>query len=159
MTNTNQNYRTIPLTRGLVALVDEADYGALSAFKWYAIEGYAGRKLPHPTQPGKQITILMHRQIMGCSYGDGVQVDHRDTNRLNCRRANLRCSTQAQNTRNRGADRDNRSGGLKGVTWCKRQLKFIARIGFERKYVYLGAFDSPRGSARCVLSSCNPITR
>jgi hypothetical protein len=36
-TPSEQSYRTIPLTQGQFALVDEADYESLAVFKWHAI--------------------------------------------------------------------------------------------------------------------------
>jgi len=61
------SYREIPLTRGLLSLVDAEDYEWLSQFSWRAVASgkdfYARRALP--IQDGRRPGIDMHREIMG----------------------------------------------------------------------------------------------
>ena len=59
--------RLIPLTDGLYAYVDAADYEWLSGYTWWSASGYAAR-----TENGK--TIFMHREIM--RPPPGMIVDH-----------------------------------------------------------------------------------
>ena len=57
--------RTIQLTQGYVALVDEADFPALSLWRWKVLKAgtkrYASRSRKHPGR--RYSTILMHREI------------------------------------------------------------------------------------------------
>ena len=84
----------------------------------------------------------MHRYLLGLEYGDPRKGDHKDTDRRNNRRGNLRICTVAQNVRNSGLRRDNTSG-LKGVSWVNKYQKWIARIANQGQKIHLGYFDDP----------------
>lgn len=127
--------REIPLTKGYVALVDDEDHAYLSQFKWTAKVNrrtgiaYAERSDGMP----------LHRQIMGLPRrGGDLVVDHRDRNTLDCRKANLRVCSHAENCRNVRARRGN---GLKGIK-PRRGRTFEARICFNYKRIYLGLFKT-----------------
>lgn len=100
--------KTIPLTRGKYALVDDGDFEYLNQWKWHAqfIKGiwYACRGVRQPKIaigiPGKVVRILMHRVITGAT-GRWEIVDHIDHDGLNNQRHNLRIVTNSQNLRNR----------------------------------------------------------
>ena len=91
--------KLIPLTQGLFALVDDADYIIQDQFKWYAHkEGntyYARRQV---TIEGKHKMLRLHRVIMNTP--DGKEVDHIDHNGLNCLRINMRNCSRKENGRN-----------------------------------------------------------
>jgi len=137
--------RTIPLTKGKVAIVDDADYERINQWKWCASWRrkrnvfYAVR---HEKVNGRQITILMHREVMGLGPGRKIQVDHIDPpSTLDNRRSNLRLATNSQNMLNRGRQGNNKSG-YKGVFFCPRYGKWQATIYLNRKIHYLGRFYS-----------------
>jgi hypothetical protein len=131
--------KRIPLTQGKFALVDDEDYEALACFKWYLQnDGYAARN--EKQEDGTRRTVLMHRVIAGAKPGDGMHVDHRDVDKLNNRRGNLRSCLRAENLKNYPRRADNTSG-FKGVT--RRGGKWLARIGFEGHYMRLGIFETP----------------
>lgn len=135
----------IPLSQGKFALVNEDDYGILKRFKWTLsiLNGrpYATRMMP-TSEAGKLVkkTILMHREIM--KPPQGMEVDHRDGNGLNNQRSNLRICTHAENVRNRGKQKNNKSG-YKGVKFEKRGNKYVAQIKYSNVVYYLGTFSSP----------------
>jgi hypothetical protein len=136
--------KEIRLTKGFVALVDDEDYDALSQYTWLlSPKGYARRRLVD-RRSGKTTHTLMHRHILGLSNGDGNATDHIDGNRLNNQRINLRVCTQAENNRNRRVNGSS-STGFKGVFRRARATRdrFVARIKFNRKNIYLGTFDTP----------------
>jgi len=88
--------KKIPLTHGLFALVDDADYEWVAKCKWHATEkdprrAYARRCLNNKGS-------FMHRELTGARRG--LEVDHIDRNRLNNQRANLRVCNRAENARN-----------------------------------------------------------
>jgi hypothetical protein len=133
--------KTIQLTRGKVALVDDEDHEYLSQWKWYALKTknafYAVRAVRTPTG---QKAVLMHRAILRCPQGK--ETDHIDHDGLNNQRSNLRICTKAENMHNRrpqgGASR------FKGVVWSKVGHKWAARI----KHTYLGLFTDEVDAAR-----------
>ncbi len=103
--------KEIPLTQGLVAIVDDADYEYLSQFKWCARK--AGNTYYAVRQENKRF-ICMHIQIIG--RRPGLEIDHIDGNGLNNRRSNLRFVTLRQNQQNRLYRRYSK---YHGVSWDK----------------------------------------
>src|ERR1044071_1696611 len=93
--------KLIPLTQSKFALVDDSDFERIRQYKWYYNDGYA-----ITYHKGKR--IRMHRLIMNAP--DGVDVDHRDTNKLNNQKSNLRLCTTTQNNRNGILRKDNSTG-------------------------------------------------
>lgn len=130
---------SIPLTRGMVALVDDADsaavlaasswYASLCDGKWYARHWAGGR------------AESMHTFLMGVA-----QVDHVNGDGLDNRRANLRPATSSQNSANRMRGSNNVSG-FKGVG-IYRNGRWRACIGRERRQIHLGYFDTAQEAAR-----------
>ena len=133
--------KTIQLSQGRFALVDDEDYEWLSQWKWYAHYDpdtksyYAVRN--SRTGNGKQTTISMHRLIMGATKGQ--QVDHGSHETLDNQRSNLRLTTQQGNSQNRRLPRNNTSG-VCGVKWAKRLKKWQAQITVDGKRKHLGCF-------------------
>lgn len=128
--------REIPLSNGGVAVIDDADYEFISRWKWKRHpQGYACRT---SWKDGGWICVLMHRIITMPS--EGLEVDHRDWNKLNNQRHNLRVVTHATNERNKPISRRNTSG-YKGVCWDKRRRKWVAKTKHDGHHVNLGRFE------------------
>jgi hypothetical protein len=68
-------------------------------------------------------------------------IDHIDGNPLNNRISNLREATSFENQKNR-AKNLNGTSRFKGVTWHKRDCKWVAQIGLGGKRVHLGYHDT-----------------
>lgn len=144
--------KEIPLTKGKVALVDDADYPALAAFKWHCTSnGYAARRVFD--RPYGRI-VLMHRVIMDA--GALVVVDHRDLDHLNNQRHNLRLATPSENQFNRQRQVNNQSG-YKGVSFCRPNRKWRARIKAGDKQLLIGYFDNPLEAAHAYDNSAREL--
>lgn len=129
--------KIIKLTSGENALVDDQDYALISQWNWYENDqGYAYRKY-YRNKIQKQ--IRMHRFLMDTP--EGMDTDHINRNRLDNRRSNLRVVDRTQNNFNTGLYRNN-SSGIKGVGWHKAANKWVARIQYNSKSIYLGCFES-----------------
>jgi len=135
------SYRLIPLTRGKVAIVDEADFDWLNQWKWHTKVArgglfYAIRAI-HKYGKGRVVTrwIRMHNFVLGVERG----ADHRNGDGLDNRRNNLRKATHQQNCRNQKLRIDSTSG-IKGVTWCKRTGKWQVHISVNKRRRFLGRF-------------------
>jgi hypothetical protein len=134
--------KRIPLTGGLSALVDDADYAALAKYRWCAMR--SGRNcyaMRHRSGRG----VYMHRQVMGLLVG--WEVDHINHNGLDNRRRNLRLCTRRENAHNRLGCR-NGSSRYKGVSLYKPTGKWRAKISSDGKSFYIGSFASQARAAK-----------
>ncbi len=137
--------RKIKLTRGKYALVDDCDYAMVSQYNWCDNgSGYAVRN--HLRADGKWRMQFMHRMI--CDADPGLMVDHRNRNKLDNRRCNLRPCTRSQNMAN--ADGWSKH---KGVRFRPEKIKWQARI----KTKHLGYFDSQYAARRAYLRAARAI--
>ena len=124
-------YRTISLSQGQQAIVDEEDYGRISNYSWKAQWApnskcfYAVRAILLPGK--KRSKVYMHRTILNLRYGDRRQVDHKNHDTLDNRRENLRVADYSQNGHNRFKQKNNTSG-YKGVYFNKKDKKWIGQI-------------------------------
>jgi hypothetical protein len=87
---------------GKYAEVDAEDYELVSKYSWHYRDGYAVTKTRLPD--GRRVTIQMHRLITGTT-DPFILVDHKDQNRLNNSRSNLREVTPKQNANNMATNR------------------------------------------------------
>lgn len=129
--------KTILLTQGKVAFVDNQDFKWLSQWKWHfdrhsnGIGGYARRKLPGDKHLRMHVAIARY---LGLS-----RVDHKNQNKLDNRRCNLRPATSSQNAVNRTLRRNNKSG-FRGVSWYKQTKRWHAQITIQGKVRHIGYF-------------------
>lgn len=138
----------IPLTQGKFALIDAADLPLVEGYTWYAQQNrgtwYAATTTP--IVPRKQRKHLsMHRLILGLDTGD-PEVDHKNWNGLDNRRANLRIATGHQNQGNTRKSKAGLTSQYKGVSWDRGRWK--AYIKMDGKHVHLGRFTSEIEAAR-----------
>jgi hypothetical protein len=135
--------KEIPLTRGAVALVDDADYELLSLFKWHV---HTSARTPvryalkwYRTATGKG-SISMHRFLLAPPFG--MQVDHIDGDGLNNQRSNLRLCTNLENSYNRSRH----DGKYKGVSG-PRHGTCVARIRVNGQLIGLGNYNTAEAAA------------
>ncbi len=139
--------KTIPLTQGKFATVDDEDFDRIMSIgKWqFHSRGYAA----HNTySQKKKVTILMHRVVIDCP--EGMQTDHKNMNKLDNRKENLRMATVGQNHCNRTAQKNN-STGIKGVQ--KRGNSFRAALNFGGKRVFNKSFRTPEEASAARLAA------
>lgn len=145
----DRRLKRIQLTRGKVALVDEADHGLLARYRWYALPG-ATEGLWYAFRTTPTSTLLMHRVVLGLqdpetgeNLAPGVEVDHRNGDGLDNRRGNLRRATRGQNGRNRRAWGRSRFLGVN-----RSRGRWLAQIRVDGRNRFLGRFDDEEEAAR-----------
>lgn len=138
----DDNLKTIPLSKGMEAIVDDDDFDRLSKWSWfYHKNGYAMRSY---REDGKYKKERMHRVVIDCPVN--MDVDHINGNKLDNRKSNLRIATRTQNNANKKMQRNNTSG-YRGVNWSKQHNKWVAKIQFKRKCIHLGLFENKEDGA------------
>jgi hypothetical protein len=139
----------IALTQGQYALIDAADLPLVRQHFWRAAWAvkvgsyYAVTKIK--LSHGRYRSIKMHRLLMG--EPPGMEVDHRNRDTLDNRRANLRVCTRAQNKANSGVYRSNTSG-YTGVYWRPARNRWQASIPISGHNKSLGYFKTAEEAAR-----------
>lgn len=134
-----------------IATVDRADYALVKGYKWrLSTLGYAQTNIPSD----RTRTVTMQMVILGTKRGmDG---DHRDHNKLDCRRStgNLRICTHGENLVNRNG-------------WAKSGYKGCSKVTVNGHVYYqthlcgifVGSFKDPIQAALCydlAVLTCFP---
>lgn len=136
----------ILLTKGKVAIVDDADFHWLSQWNWSVKDvDYAQRMCRKNEGVGRKM-VMMHRQILGV-MDPSVEVDHINHNTLDNRRINLRLCSRYENQRNQILHRGTVSG-FKGVSRAGSAIeRWQAQIQINGKIKYLGVFSTKEAAA------------
>lgn len=141
--------KQIPLTQGQFAIVDDQDYDYLMQWKWCAAYCKRGKRfyaLRTYKVDGKQLSIGMHRQLIGV-VDKSIKVDHIDHDGLNNTRKNLRTTSHSQNMANRRPKQNGTSEFL-GVYKIKDKNTWIAQITKNNKRIKLGSYKNEVDAAK-----------
>lgn len=125
-------------------LIDEEDRAMLETYGQWNVDqtGYCRKTIRIPGTK-KFRTILMHRVLM--NPPDGMQIDHINGLRHDCRKCNLRIVTKQQNDWNRSK--------VKGYYWNKDAQKFQACIALSGKQFHLGLFNTEDEAHQAYLDA------
>jgi hypothetical protein len=143
----------IPLNDGRATILDDCDRD-LVVRPWH-LHRSASNDLQYAaysiTENGVTQMVLLHRVIvermLNRPLRSGEEVDHRDGDGLNNRRANLRACSHGENMFNQRKARTNTSG-YKGVYWHRVGGKWAAAIQVNGRKRHLGLFYSKDVAAR-----------
>lgn len=148
----------IPLSNGLVTVVDDEDFEWLSAFKWSAVLGrngcyYANRGVVLLREDGtrRKFSRQMQRDILDPEMllPRSVKADHRDGDTLNNRRSNLRLASDALSNANRKLFRNNTTGH-RNVCWDKEKGRYRVRVGHNGTKLWGGYFAAFEDACRAA---------
>ncbi|WP_164145888.1 HNH endonuclease signature motif containing protein [Stenotrophomonas maltophilia] len=128
--------KTLQLSRGLVCVLDDEDFAIHGHKKWSASKHRGRHSYAYRTEAGKR--VYLHRLI--AAPARGLCVDHIDGDTLNNRRSNLRCVTNAQNSRNQHVRPRSATGEACVHLHTKGFVVRIPRAGGGR--VYGGVFST-----------------
>lgn len=131
----------------LKALVSDEDYIHLSAYQWtLADNGYVKRDM----------LISIHSiiaEIIGLKRINGLQIDHKDRNKLNNQRDNLRLATRSQNLGNANKSSLPRSSKYKGVSWYKPTSKW--KVSCQGQFI--GYFKTEEAAAKAYNAQATKV--
>jgi hypothetical protein len=124
----------LKLRDGNVVLVDDEDLEFLSKFSWKVDKnGYVSA------------VVGMHKLL----NNGATQTDHKNHNKLDNRKENLRACTASQNHLNRTKLTSRKTTSrFKGVSWKKRDRRWRALIKVGGKEIHLGYFENELDAAR-----------
>jgi hypothetical protein len=154
--------KTIPLTRGKIALVDDSDFERVAKLTWHAISGRHTFYAQHSFQKnGKNCHVVMHRFILGVT-DPSIHIDHRNGCGLDNRRCNLRFATRIEQAGNM-RKHDGTSSRFKGVSLKKgrKRNKWVAQLRpkhlgiFKSEYEAALAYDRAARERYGEFANCN----
>jgi len=128
-------------TNNIKFIIDSKDYDKF--VKGYSFSLHPDGYVQYTSTKDGLHNKRLHRMIMG--EPDGREVDHKNTDKLDNRRENLRIATNQQNQYNKNKQSNNTSG-FKGVCFHKKAQKFVASIKIDGKQKYLGCFATAVGA-------------
>jgi hypothetical protein len=136
------NYALIPIGKNAkngYAIVDK-EFAYLGENNWcLSYYGYAVRR-----NKNTRTIERIHTSITGCKKG--MVVDHKNHNKLDNRKSNMRICKQGNNGRNLKLRKTNKFG-YKGINLVKGKY-YIAQIGVNYETIYLGSFKTLEEAAR-----------
>ena len=142
--------KRIKLTQGKYSLVDNEDFDRINSFRWhyhqYRDTGYAARG---KSIDRKERVIWLHYEVLNLKYPYKYkyQIDHKNGNKLDNQKRNLRFCTKEQNASNCRRYKNNKSG-YKGVYWFKYNRKWSCQIQKNKIRFFLGYFDNEIDAAK-----------
>ena len=143
--------RTIYLPRGLEVRVSYVDWVRFGHLKWYLNSVSSPYACRDERRNGKRKKIYLHRAIMNAP--DGLVVNHRDGDTLNCTRTNLHLVRERSNSTTYKV----RKGvcGRHGVNFLNTALGEVrgmnnvqSRITIGTDRIHLGVFETIEDAAR-----------
>lgn len=124
-------------------LVDDEDFEWFNQFSIILRGGGYAARLFYIN--GKQKTLLIHREIMNAERNQ--LVDHKNQNKLDNRKSNLRFCSRSTNAMNCKVHKHNTSG-YKGVSYMKSIKKYRAYIVLKDKQINLGCYSNKTDAAK-----------
>lgn len=139
--------REVRTADGTPFWVSPEDYERVIERRWSISGGYPRHGT---TANGAYLGIHLHRFLMDLPKDDPREVDHRNGDGLDNRRANLRIVTHAENHQNRSETKGWGYSGHRGVSWSTRKQKWIAYGYLNGKQQHVGYFAEEEEAAEAA---------
>lgn len=127
--------------------VDDEDFDRFGHLRWYPDKDGYVRRAEWVVSLGKLVNVTLHRAILDLPKGEG-RVDHRNGDRLDNRRSNLRVATHQANMHNRRRMSGRGSSQHRGVSWDAATQKWVASAMLNYQSHYLGRYDDEEEAGR-----------
>lgn len=113
-------------------LIDLEDLVKVKTYRWFVDQkGYVR---------SSKLRKFLHCHILNYPL---KQIDHKNSDKLDNRRSNLRLVTNQQNSWNKPKANRNSRSGYKGVTYNKRDNNWRSVLSLNGKRYELGRYDTP----------------
>lgn len=127
---------------GNFALIDDDIFEIVNEYKWSLRKGYVVSTMSHHKDRKIGIrhkVINLHHIVL--PFNEGMDIDHKNRNRLDNRRSNLRHIKRSVNSLN-GKLRKQNTSGHRGVGWDKAAHKWKASIKLNYKQITIGRYKT-----------------
>lgn len=131
--------KELKLNKNKVTFVDDEDFEFLNMFNW---------KIKIENNVETVYCSMKLHKFLAKLYNFDIKdvIDHKDGNRLNNQKSNLRPASRKENSRNMKVRKN--ITGFKGVYPNLNKTRFVAKIFTNNKQVHLGVFDTAEEAAK-----------
>lgn len=105
-------------------------------------------------------TCLAHRFSYEEAYGpirEGLVVDHKCHTPACVNPKHLQLTTYAENQQNRAGPTKRSKSGVRGVTWCSRDQRWLAGVRHKGRTYNLGRYDTLEAAEAAVVAGRNRL--
>lgn len=103
-------------------------------------------------QPNNKYAVIRLHSLL-CGFPAGKKIDHKNHNTLDNRRSNLQTVNNKLNQQNRMYDQKRNKSGIRNVHWDKQKSKWVVRIGFDYKKIYVGSYDDIAKAEKAAIEA------
>lgn len=150
MPRASTKMKNIKIGKNKYAKVNNSDYPLVEKYSWHInSNGYAVTFLPRIKINGKikRPIVYMHRLILNLQ-DKNLYCDHKNGNRADNTRTNLRPASPTQNSANIPKKKfDSASSGFKGVSWSVLNKNWRCRVSHKGAQVWMGSFKKEEDAA------------
>lgn len=130
------------------AIIDTDDLDRVLAFsRWNANWTAIANKYYVKGRGG----ILLHRFVMNAPRG--VDIDHIHHNPLDCRKAELRACSHANNLKNRQQAQSNSVSGIRNVSWIPSKNRWRVCMESNGRKFHIGHFEDLEEAKRAAIEA------
>ena len=142
-------------TKAEVTGITKEQHKILQSMCWCLDDG--GYFKTNMSVDGRQLTVALHQIVNNMRYGIepiwdntyveyGLDIDHINNNKLDCRPDNLTYLTKLMNTSKQS--KDGKSSQYYGVSWHKQHHKWLACYNLNSKRKYIGYYQTEEEAGR-----------
>lgn len=121
-------------------IFDKDDFEKITKYHWKSSKKKNKVYISSGQNKGGSKTIYMQNVICNFIPDGKNEVDHIDGNSLNNLRSNLRIVSRIENIHNSSARIDNKTTGIRGVSFDKRYSVFTVDFHYNKKRFYIKTF-------------------
>ena len=127
-------------------IIDKEDRQIVEKYYWFKND--SGYWVSASNYSYNHCFLRIHRLLLDAQQGE--YVDHKDRDRSNNRKSNLRFVTQQENNINRTKQSNNKSGFI-GIYWDKQTSMWRSQIKINKKIITLGRYQNIEDAVKTRL--------